>query len=447
MPRTSSGNIDIQARLLSLEKGGQISSRSFDAGRSGNILINTREAVTLNNSTIGSDAVGAAEAGGDIQIQTGQLSLLNNAAINAETSSNFQPGNVGQGNAGNITITAKGLFLRSAGRISASSSQSRGNAGNITIRADDMEITGFLRAADLINLGVPVTLGDLLPSQITSDVTGDNINNTRVQVQGGTITIDADRLRLDDGGTIRTNVQQARGQAGNIIVRAADSIEISGRPRFNSPSGLSSSLQADGIGRGGSIQITTGRLNLSDGGEISAATTSQGDAGSVSINASDVDLRGLNTAITTQVDDTGKGNGGDLNIQAQRLVVQDNAQVNSNTFGTGNAGNLTVRANEIELTDTPDLENANTGLFTIVFRGAVGNAGNLTIETDRLTINSGAGISSGTLGQGNAGDVSIQADEQVSLNNGNMASSVATEATGNGGRLSIINLAIKENAI
>ena len=83
--RAPSGDIDLQARSLSLEGNSGIASRSFDAGRSCGIRINTREAITLNNSFIGSDAVGTTEAGGDIQLQTGQLSLLNNSAISAGT--------------------------------------------------------------------------------------------------------------------------------------------------------------------------------------------------------------------------------------------------------------------------------------------------------------------------------------------------------------------------
>ncbi|WNZ27477.1 filamentous hemagglutinin N-terminal domain-containing protein [Leptolyngbya sp. NK1-12] len=444
--RASAGNINLQAQSLSLKEDSQIAATSLDAGRSGDVQINVREGITLNDSIITSDTRGIAEAGGNINIQSDWLSLLDASAISTLTANNSQTGTVGQGNAGNITIIAQRLSLTTGSRVVTDSTSSRGNAGNIVVRANDVEISGFITAEEFNSSNTPASRTDSVPgglllSSISSNVTNDDV--MAVPVQGGTITIEANRLRLSNGGRVIANVQQARGQAGNIVIRATDSIEISGRPRPNNPSGLFSSLQTDGIGRGGSIQVTTDRLSLSNAGEITTATFSQGNAGNILIEAAEVDLRGLNTSISTRINETGRGDAGDLELRVRELQVQDNAQIDASTSGVGNGGNLIIYADEIALIDTPDPRDADTGLFTIVVRGAEGNAGNISVITNRLTMNNGAGLLSGTSGQGRAGNINIRAKEQISLDDDAViASSVAAGAVGNGGSLSITTPAL-----
>ena len=77
--------------------------------------------------------------------------------------------------------------------------------------------------------------------------------------------------------------------------------------------------------------------------------------GTLAVTASEsVELRGNSTGIFpsglfTQVNPNATGNGGDLTITTQKLIVRDGAQVNTTTSGRGKAGNLTVRSSEIEL--------------------------------------------------------------------------------------------------
>lgn len=313
------------------------------------------------------------------------------------------------GNGGNITIETPRLSLNQGGSLSTTSFKSRGNAGNITIRAKDVQLDGFVRVPnERLPKQFQSPVGGLFSlSELNSEVQGSDAN-----VRGGTITIDTERLRLSNGANVSTSALSGRGQGGNLVVRATDSIDITGVggkliDGSFSPSGLFADLQTGGIGSGGNISVETGRLNLSNGGEISASTFNQGNAGDIAIRAAQIDLRGEKTAIRTQVDSEARGNGGNISINSDRLIVGDGAEVSSGTFGRGNAGNLTVNANQIKLFNAG-------GLLTPTNSG---NAGDLTVNTQRLSLRNGglvqASTASGSTGRG--GNLTINASDSVEV--------------------------------
>ncbi len=266
-------------------------------------------------------------------------------------------------------------------------------------------------------------------SELNSEVQGSDAN-----VRGGTITIDTERLRLSNGADVSTSVFLGRGQGGNLVVRATDSIDITGfgggRRTDGSfaPSGLFADLQTGGIGSGGNISVETGRLNLSNSGQISASTFNQGNAGNIAIRADLIDLRGENTFITTAVQRKARGNGGSLSIISDRLIVGDGAEVSSGTLGRGDAGNLTIQANQIELFNTGGLISTTSS----------GNAGDLTVNTQRLSLRNGgvveASTASGSTGRG--GNLTINALDSVevigSSNDNRFRSNLSVRSLGEG---------------
>ena len=90
---------------------------------------------------------------------------------------------------------------------------------------------------------------------------------------------------------------QIRGiaQGGRLIVTASDSVDISGIST-NARSGavFGSSLYADvdagATGRGSDLSITTRRLRVADGGQISVSTLGSGNAGNINITADTIVL-------------------------------------------------------------------------------------------------------------------------------------------------------------
>ncbi|QIR41336.1 filamentous hemagglutinin N-terminal domain-containing protein [Tolypothrix sp. PCC 7910] len=416
--QASAGDISIETQRVSLKDGGYISTSTFSSANAGNIFIQADEYVEISGVS---------------------PTFINLSGVSSKT------GFEATGNGGNVTIQTPRLSLTQGGNISADSTSS-GNPGNITIRAKDLELDGFVfvpqeQFIGLDNPTVQAVLSKPLAQETLSRFGGINfisrisseVNGSNVDVNGATITIDSERLRLSNGANISTSVLLGRGRGGNLVVRATDAIDISGvgPQRIDNsfaPSGLFADLQIGGIGFGGSIDVTTGRLNLSNQGEISASTFNQGNGGNVSINASQIDLAG-NSKIVTGVNSKATGNAGNISIKTQLLNVQEESQISSSTFGNGDGGNLTVQADNIILTGS-DSELV-TGLVTAVDERANGKGGEIDITANRLVVRDNAEISSGSTGNGDAGNVRISAN--VLEINGQGSGIASFTNVGNGG--------------
>jgi filamentous hemagglutinin family protein len=479
----STGNLRIETGTLRVQNnllGTGVTVLASGGGSAGSISIQARNAVEVAQSNISTgiaifDGSTTQATAGDITIETPRLNLKNGGYVSTSTFSDANAANIfikasqyveisgfssdissntlsGSGNGGNVTIETPRFTATQGGSVSTTSSRSSGNAGNITIRAKDVELDGFIFVpkeqlfAGLDEVGVEKLLSDPLSQEVlsriggfyyVSDLSSDLIRGN-ADVRGGTITVDTERLRLSNGGNISTSVfGGGRGQGGNLLVRATDSIDITGvgPERLDgsfTPSGLFADVQTRGIGSGGSIDVTTGRLNLSNGGEISASTFNQGNAGNIGINARSIDLR-RNSKIITQVDDEAKGNAGDINIKTQLLNIQEESGISSATFGNGNAGNLTVKADDISLIGSKG--RLFTGITSSVYERANGKGGDIDITTNNLDIRDNAEITSGSIGTGDAGNIRINANFLEIFGKGSAITS-STNA-GNGGNIKL----------
>ncbi len=254
---------------------------------------------------------------------------------------------------------------------------------------------------------------------------------------GGTLTVVTRSLTLEKGGVIAT-LTEGEGRAGDMLVRASDSIQIVGTTSDRmSPSGLGSqvcaiSTNCESItGGGGNITIETTRLLAKDGGRIDASTFGAGQAGNVLVRASDIYLNGavvvmnpdapqpiiITSGIFTQVGleaipDAGEQQrAGNLTIETRRLIAQDGAQISTATFAGGNGGTLTINAKDaIQLSGASPaatLTVGRSGIFVSAEPGATGNVGALNISTRQLTVENGAEISANNFGTGEQGTVTL----------------------------------------
>ncbi|MBP5971802.1 filamentous hemagglutinin N-terminal domain-containing protein [Brasilonema sp. CT11] len=417
--QATAGDITIETQRVNIKDGGNVSTNTFSSANAGNIFIKAGEYIEISG-----------------------VSSPFTSYSNVSTATGFEA----TGNGGNVTIETPRLTLTQGGTIGTESVGNSRNPGNITIRAKDVELDGFtfVPKEQFTRPDIPIVqkiLSDPLAQETLSRLGGINyisklssdVSGSNADVQGGRITIDTERLRLSNGGNISTSVLLGRGQGGNLVVRATDSINITGvGPRrvdgSPAPSGFSAELQTGGIGSGGSISVETGRLNLNNGGQISALTANQGNAGSIAIRADQINLRGQNAFITTETQ--AKGDAGDISISTQSLNVQDGAQISSGTLGNGNAGNITVQA-----ADTIELAGSRSGLFSSVEPIANGKGGNLNITTGRFIVRNNAQVSSVSLGKGDAGNIKIRANSLELSDPGSGLFSLTS--SGNGGDITL----------
>ena len=207
---------------------------------------------------------------------------------------------------------------------------------------------------------------------------------------------------------------------------------------------------------GGNVFIEGGTVK-SPGGRIELGSViGPGTVGIISPDTEDFSFDYTNVAalgeirLTRQaaVDASGLG-GGNIQVQARRLLLAEGSQIEASTLGEKSGGTLTINTSDaVELTGTSIAGRFITpsGISAFVYPRATGAGDNLNINTRRLIVKEGGTISTATLGIGAGGTLSIKADDLVEVTGtliaagqrgGGIATSVAPRAVGSAGDLNI----------
>ncbi|MEL7038626.1 MAG: S-layer family protein [Cyanobacteria bacterium J06592_8] len=407
--------------------------------RGGEIQIQGRQVSITGDSLILSFTLGS-EAGGDITVTASESVDMSGDATQLGTNTS------GTGTAGNLTIDTQRLVVRDGAFISTPT-LGAGNAGNLTIRTSEtVELVG-------------TTSDDQFPSGLFAEV-GSGAStpeqNQNTSGQGGTITIETGQLLIQDGAQVSV-ATFGTGQAGNIMIRASDSLELIGGSQ-NFPSALSADVEEAAMGNGGIISIETQRLRVRDGAIISTATSGSGQAGDLFITASDsVELSGTTaeenfpSGLFSQVGPTATGNGGNLTVITPRLVVENGAQIATTSRNEGNGGDINLNVSDsIVLSGTASVSepdnNQRSGIFAsaddpikdadgnflfvdefgnpLITRG---NGGQLNLNTNELIVEEGARISADNFGTGLGGNANINVSRLTIRNGGQIGAGSLVE--------------------
>jgi filamentous hemagglutinin family protein len=295
----------------------------------------------------------------------------------------------------------------------------------------------------------------------SSNIDASGLGSGDIHVVGRNITI-------KDISGIEANTLGGES-AGDINVNASESIEISGvENESNFVSAISNRVFSQGTADGGDINIETGNLIIGDRVLISTFLFGQGDAGDININATEsVSLvsQGNTSGIASAMNSGARGNSGDINITTPVLTLSDGAFLSSNTSGIGDAGDINVSGNSLSLENGSSfIANANSsqgnagnitvnaaetvfldgsGFYTNVRTAeTIGNGGEINITTGSLTMSNGATLDAATAGQGNAGNITLDVRENITIE-GNpdslifIATNVLTTGVGNAGDITI----------
>jgi filamentous hemagglutinin family protein len=407
-------------------------------GNSGNIFVNTASFNSSNVAIVRSLTESRGKAG-DVVINANHVNLSRLSAI--------ESGSLGRGNTGNVTINTGRLTVQDGATVGVVAA-SDGAAGTLIVNASELvELIGTFNT--LFDNGASFESPSVL---ITGTQPGSRGN-------AGDVRITTRKLTLRDGAVVTAGTLGS-GTGGNITINASESVELSGVTTVPSEErGSRIDTVASSSGNAGNITITTGRLVIRDGGDISAsATDGTANAGNVTIRATDVELIGATPegffasriwAVGSAGRGTGKG--GNITIEAQRLIMGDGAEISAGTLGQGEAGNIAVRASEVQLSGTRIFQAPDNGesfefetrLAAVTF--GAGNAGNITVETERLMLQDGAQISSetGANSTGNAGSVTIRAQDVQLIGTGRLGTFSPSGLTatnfgaGNGGNITV----------
>lgn len=369
----AAGRISLSADSLVVRDNATLASTNSAGGRGGDIALSA-QTLLMDSVTAVSSALGNG-GGGDLIIQAPAMQLFNTNLF-AASLGKARPGDVhidgdvieisggsfgsfpgANSDSGALTIKAASSLFAEGAAFSASSSSSNG-AGSIAIRSPEVLF---------------------VDSRISADNFGDG--------GGGMVVVEANTLVFDE-----TNVRvEAYGAAGDrpglVRLKATGDLKL-----FNSIVTSNTNGQA----AGGIIEIAGLNVRLEDS-RIQSDTIgfALGAAGSVAVKAETLLVR--NGMVTSSSNSAGAG--GDVVLEARTITLDTSAGVRSDASDRGDAGQVTIKAGTVTL-----LESAS---ITSRAEGGTGKAGTVSIDADSITLVDGQ-ISSGTTGQGDAGQVSIR---------------------------------------
>ena len=351
-----------------------------------------------------------------------KLTATNMDAVSSKISTDTS----GIGNAGDIDINAKNMNLTDATQLSADSNGA-GKGGQVFIHdADKVSIqNGSLISANsnAEGSGGVVTIH---AKNVTLD--GKNLNtftgiaaNAKSSGQAGQVNVQAAALTIQGGAEMNSSTFGA-GDANSVNV-VAEELTIDGKNNTFGPTGIGSRANPNSGGQAGSIIVTANSINLINGGAISSATSSTGNAGAVNVNVNTLHIDGQNnlltqTGIDSSTNASATGNAGLVDVKAYDLVINNAGGIGSNSFGSGNAGTVQLQADTIDINGKGAADSAFTGISSNTFGS--GAAGNVNVIASSLALTETGRIASNTTADGNAGDVTIVAGN-LHINGNNSA--------------------------
>jgi filamentous hemagglutinin family protein len=469
----NAGGINISTTNLTLTNGGRIDASTFGKGDVGTLDITATGDINLtgensNGSSSGiyhnSDGIGNVDG---VRISTNNLNLTNGADIEITASGQGNAGTVditatgditlagegsngfssriigqvfgnaksdtgeiiaprGVGDVGGVRISTNNLALTDGGQINAST-YGEGDAGTVDITATgDITIAGENLGTDFLNSGIFST--------VNIDGLGD----------AGGINISTTNLTLTNGGQIDASTY-SEGDGGNIVVNASESITIDGvGSDIPFPSGIFNTVQPGAVGNSGSIDLTTANLSITNGGLISADTFGKGDGGTITVNARESIIfdgispsNSISSGIFNSVGSGAVGNSGSVDLTTANLSISNGGQINAGTFGKGNGGTIAVNASESITLDGTRPDGSSSGIFNSVGSDAVGNSGSIDLTTSNFSLSNGATIVALTQGDGNAGDLTFNISDRLTLEENSLISAQAFGTNNSGGNITI----------
>jgi filamentous hemagglutinin family protein len=470
----NSGNIEIEARSVTVRDEGFIRVNTAGSGDSGNIIIRTDLLNVIDGGSIFTLVFnGGSGDAGDIEVEAGDV-RLSTTAPDLFTIISSQSLEDSTGAAGDVRITAHGLQLLPWTAISSVTFDA-GLGGSVEVVADNVQITGVKersgtstglftntfgsgKGGDLRVTANTVALTDRASLQTLALGTEDGgkitISTSDLQLREGSFIISsARRAGIANAGDIEISAQNLsingfasasapfsrdatgifsegkEGNAGDIRISATESVHLNNR--------ASISASSSGAGQGGEIEITSQSFQLLNGSNILSSTFGLGNGGLIKIKADELIISGVHpepfvseslapSGIASQSDING-GNAGTIKLNVRKLEVLDGAKVSTETFGPGNGGSIELDTDQLIVAGENAVQRkflidkgidpvgARSTISTssqsdVLGSGTTGNAGIIQIRTGGFVLSNKGLIDSSTTGPGLGGTVEIKAD-------------------------------------
>jgi filamentous hemagglutinin family protein len=321
--------------------------------------------------------------GGDISLRGGNVNLTGESILVADT--------LGNRNAGDIGIVGNSVILNQAD--ASNNTFGAGNAGKIQVLARDS-----LRFENAGGVG----------------------NHTSDKGNAGEITLEADSIiiRNNRSGAGSNTYETATGKAGIVNVKG-NSLLIEDNAGFGT--------QSFGFGEGGVINLDVGDIKIRNNSGMGSNTTGSGNAGKVNITANSLLIENFSGFSNNTENNVGRGGDFDIKVKGS-FILRNSSGISTNTSGLGDAGQINLTTNYLEVSNNSGLKVESEGS---------GRAGILNITADTIQLDRGKIVA--TTSSGNGGNLALNVENLLQLNNKSQISTTAgtQQAPGNGGNISI----------
>jgi filamentous hemagglutinin family protein len=297
------------------------------------------------------------------------------------------------------------------------------NNGNVSATNGRVAL-GSVTPQSRVNLN-PITAGwlfDYNDAQGFGDITLDQ--SARVSATGGDMQIEAENLLIEGNSIIDLSPSLTQA-AGNLVITASDSVQLSGASTriFSENGGSTQNV--------GNFSIRTERLRLDSGTTIRSTTSGAGLGGDINVYANTIEL--VNGDLLTESRVTATNDAGNINLFTQNLTMQAGASISASTQSLGLGGNITVRPLQPSLPSSVTISDLS---FITAEDFTTSQGGNISLENiGRLTLNTGGEITTQAV-NGQGGTIDIQVGDQISLSDNSRITSEAT-VNGNAGGVSV----------
>lgn len=349
-----------------------IISQSFESGKGSDVNISANQLNISDFSLINTSAYSSGNAG-DININVDDsITVIGVSPIEGIPAlSGVSSIAAASGDGGNISLSGNRLFLREGATILSQALQ-EGNGGSIQANfSDSIELSGAFALDTSLNSFAQSVIG-----------------STTVFAKGGNVKVSTSMLKLENGARVNAT-NSGTGKAGDIIVDANNYVQINGKVPDSTDDSLinysqitaSSEITNPSLrqlfdlpsfpeGDAGSVIINTPKLKIFDRGIVSVQSQGTGNAGNLEINADSISLDNGGEISASTV----SGEGGNIIIGADNLSLFDQSNITTSAGGQGNGGNITIDSETLL-----GLENSD-----ITANAIAGNGGNITIDSDYI---------------------------------------------------------------
>ena len=355
------GVIVLSSDSVEVSDLGMVLSTTYGEGEGGNIAIGA-QTISVTGGSIAAETYGDG-SGGAIFIDTSTLDVdaswhgFSSITTRAQGQAGLSIGEVGQ-----MLIDAESINL-SGGASIYSNTQNNSQAGDIAINSNAMTLDGA-QSEMVANTQYRVSRdGEVIIGEENQQKQTELYTNTRGAGEGGNLRLGVDELDMDNQAIIYV-ASRGIGSSGEINIQS-DRINLANQSVIDA----STEWAADG----GTITINTGTISLTQGSQIRAESTGYGfagDAGSIFINATSMDLLDDSKIITSAT----SASGGNITIQLDDSLFMRDAEISTSVSSNeGNGGNIFIDPEIMWLIDS-----------RIIARAVNGRGGDIVIEASEI---------------------------------------------------------------